>query len=400
MLVRDQHLGRGEHDAGHQTEHQRDRSDISVRLLREHAKKAVKEEKAFLRSIRAEAKAKEDSEIEMIHRASQWSRDLDKDVLYLPHRVGRKLHVLKIDNGFAAARLDDDGGHGGLRSLEERGRLISVDFFLKGDYARMEKERYAAVGGDAGTKDGETHKSGKIKEILSGRLAVRKEAFDIESGDVRQPGVYWVQAVEEDGDWVRHQARPRANVRQHRTRARAGLSMIIPPAEWGYVVEEYDDFPDYVPNMGAFGESKPGDTPEAYPADSLDLEAFWNRGAEAVDFHDIPSVDRPCYVEMKQFIDNEGLTMLPSETELLERDIQMERRARAKARKERFADEPDEDLVDDTLDDVPLGTLDDEIEVGVIDVPPPPVDFDDTDGYDDGYDSDPGIAGGDSDGMY
>lgn len=32
--------------------------------------------------------------------------------------------------------------------------------------------------------------------------------------------------------------------------------------------------------------------------------------------------------------------MLPSETELLERDIQYERRARAKARKERYADEP------------------------------------------------------------
>lgn len=45
---------------------------------------------------------------------------------------------------------------------------------------------------------------------------------------------------------------------------------------------------------------------EAYPADSLDLDAFWNGGAEAVDFHDIPVVDRPCYVEMKQFIDNEG----------------------------------------------------------------------------------------------
>lgn len=25
-----------------------------------------------------------------------------------------------------------------------------------------------------------------------------------------------------------------------------------------------------------------------------------------MDFHDIPVVDRPCYVEMKQFIDNEG----------------------------------------------------------------------------------------------
>lgn len=56
--------------------------------------------------------------------------------------------------------------------------------------------------------------------------------------------------------------------------------------------------------------------------------------------------------------------------------------------------------MDDTLDDVPLGTLDDQIEVGVIDVPPPPVDFDDNDGYDDGYDSDSGIAGADSEGMY
>lgn len=60
----------------------------------------------------------------------------------------------------------------------------------------------------------------------------------------------------------------------------------------------------------------------------------------------------------------------------------------------------DEDLVDDTLDDVPLGTLDDQMAVGVVDVPPPPVDFDDNDGYDDGYDSDPGISGMESEGMY
>lgn len=51
---------------------------------------------------------------------------------------------------------------------------------------------------------------------------------------------------------------------------------------------------------------------EAYPAESLDLEAFWNGGAEAVDFHDIPVVDRPCFVEMKQFIDNEGQSASPS----------------------------------------------------------------------------------------
>lgn len=43
----------------------------------------------------------------------------------------------------------------------------------------------------------------------------------------------------------------------------------------------------------------------------MDLDAFWNGGAEAVDFHDIPVVDRPCYVEMKQFIDNEGQLFCP-----------------------------------------------------------------------------------------
>ena len=44
----------------------------------------------------------------------------------------------------------------------------------------------------------------------------------------------------------------------------------------------------------------------------------------------------------------------------------------------------DEDLVDDTLDDVPIGT---DVEIASADVPPPPIDFDDNDGYDDGYDS-------------
>lgn len=75
-------------------------------------------------------------EIEMIHRATQWARDLDKDVLYLPHRVGGKLHVLKIENGFAGAGLDECERRGGLRTLEEDGKVLSVDFFIKGDHAR------------------------------------------------------------------------------------------------------------------------------------------------------------------------------------------------------------------------------------------------------------------------
>lgn len=76
------------------------------------------------------------SEIEMIHRATQWARDLDKNVLYLPHRVGGKLHVLKIENGFAAARLDEGERRGGMRYFEENGKVMSVDFFLKADHAR------------------------------------------------------------------------------------------------------------------------------------------------------------------------------------------------------------------------------------------------------------------------
>lgn len=160
--------------------------------------------------------------------------------------------------------------------------------------------------------------------------------------------------------------------------------MIVPQPGWGYVCEEVDDFPDYIPDMGCDGESKSGATPEAYPANELPLDDFFHGGAFMSDFHDIPSLERPCYLEMKRFIDQEGLTMLPEETEMLERDIQLERRKRAQARKERYAEEPDEDLVDDTLDDVPIGT---DVEIASADVPPPPIDFDDNDGYDDGYDS-------------
>lgn len=57
----------------------------------------------------------------------------------------------------------------------------------------------------------------------------------------------------------------------------------------------------------------------------------------------------------------------------------------------------DEDLVDDTLDDVPIET-DEEVAPLAADTPPPPVDFEDNDGYDDGYDTpDDSTLGGDSD---
>lgn len=58
----------------------------------------------------------------------------------------------------------------------------------------------------------------------------------------------------------------------------------------------------------------------------------------------------------------------------------------------------DEDLVDDTLDDVPIQTDEEVVVPLAADTPPPPVDFEDNDGYDDGYDTpDDSTLGGDSD---
>lgn len=45
---------------------------------------------------------------------------------------------------------------------------------------------------------------------------------------------------------------------------------------------------------------------DAFPADELPLDTFEHGGAFESDFHDLPYLDRPCYVEMKKFIDNEG----------------------------------------------------------------------------------------------
>lgn len=45
---------------------------------------------------------------------------------------------------------------------------------------------------------------------------------------------------------------------------------------------------------------------EAYPANELPLDDFFHGGAFMSDFHDIPSLERPCYLEMKRFIDQEG----------------------------------------------------------------------------------------------
>lgn len=77
--------------------------------------------------------------IEMMRKASQWCRDLGRDVSYLPRREGGKLYVLRIESGFAAAESgQDEVAFGGdLRNPEERGKPLSVDSFIKGEFARF-----------------------------------------------------------------------------------------------------------------------------------------------------------------------------------------------------------------------------------------------------------------------
>ncbi|CAM9732559.1 unnamed protein product [Ascophyllum nodosum] len=177
------------------------------------------------------------------------------------------------------------------------------------------------------------------------------------------------------------------------------LSMIVPKPGWGYVCEEINDYPEYIPNMGVEGESKPGSTPEAFPPEELPIDDFEHGGVYVYDFHELPSLERPCFVEMKTFIDQEGLAMLPSEAEMLERDIHVERKRRSEARKERFVEEPDEDLVDDTLEDVSLSA-----DAAITAIPTdatPSVDFDENDAYDDGYDTGDAVGvAGVEDAMY
>ena len=48
---------------------------------------------------------------------------------------------------------------------------------------------------------------------------------------------------------------------------------------------------------------------ESYPANELPLDDFFHGGAFMSDFHDIPSLERPCYQEMKRFIDQEGANL-------------------------------------------------------------------------------------------
>lgn len=49
---------------------------------------------------------------------------------------------------------------------------------------------------------------------------------------------------------------------------------------------------------------------EAYPAEELPLDDFEHGGAFECEFHDLPSLERPCFMGMKAFIDQEGWATL------------------------------------------------------------------------------------------
>ncbi|CAM9528989.1 unnamed protein product, partial [Laminaria digitata] len=100
-----------EHLAARKRENELGRSDVSVRFLREHARKTLDEDNTFARALRAEVKAMEDIQLESIQRVTQRCRDVGAGFLYLPHRVGGKLHVLKVEsygNYGEAGQGDDD----------------------------------------------------------------------------------------------------------------------------------------------------------------------------------------------------------------------------------------------------------------------------------------------------
>lgn len=177
--------------------------------------------------------------------------------------------------------------------------------------------------------------------------------------------------------------------------------MVVPHEKWGYIHEEENFFPDYVPDETVPGESKPGTKKENFPAGELPLDTFVHGGAMICNFHDLPDDERPRVLAITDFIDAEGLTLQPDEALMMERDLQRERRLRSQARQERMLmeEEMDEDLVDDTLEDVDDDDLDTESGLTALpaDAPPPPVEFDFNDGFDDGYND--GDGGGDLEGS-
>lgn len=80
------------------------------------------------------------SQIEIIHRATQLSRDLGEAFVYIPHRKGGKLNVLKgeVIKQVRVERGEQDPAKPNT-TCDRGSRVMSFDFFLK-----MEKARWAA----------------------------------------------------------------------------------------------------------------------------------------------------------------------------------------------------------------------------------------------------------------
>ncbi|CAM9347977.1 unnamed protein product [Discosporangium mesarthrocarpum] len=163
--------------------------------------------------------------------------------------------------------------------------------------------------------------------------------------------------------------------------------MVIPPASWGYNVEETNPWPEYIPLPNYKGTMAPGATPENSPASELELETDIG-GLMDLDFYAVYEPPHEPFPGFPEFIKMKGLALEPSMLQMLDRKHAMERRRRARGRNFTSNDsEPEEELVDDTLDDLPI---DDELVLASLRGSGDYDDMDDGYGYDmdvgDGYD--------------
>eukprot|EP00904_Undaria_pinnatifida_P001189 jgi/Undpi1/11070/HiC_scaffold_30.g13368.m1 len=158
-----------EHLAARKRENELGRSDVSIRFLREHARKTTNEDNTFVRALRAEVKAMEDIQLESIQRANQRCRDIGAGFSYLPHRVKGKLHVLKMVNDIGRAALSGEhetrAGSRATEPLECYGKVLSVESFMKEDVPRLKKEPSQSRSGAAG----ENNKTRPTSATLKGQ---------------------------------------------------------------------------------------------------------------------------------------------------------------------------------------------------------------------------------------
>lgn len=74
-------------------------------------------------------------QLELIYKTTQRSRHLGEDTVYLPHRLGGKLHVLKMDVG--KDMTDHGKEQASSKSSGEFGKVISFDWFMRTEHSRF-----------------------------------------------------------------------------------------------------------------------------------------------------------------------------------------------------------------------------------------------------------------------